>query len=233
MDAADGRSLVIERKSISWPESYAYEHSKDHDLAEEIRKRLSGLQFQQVYSLRIPAVGTASREELSAIGTCVASAIRSHYAQLRGEEVVKFQCQGRTFEFCIQPLEDRDYDQPDCGLVFLWEGKFSWQSPEELGPKLIGQLQKIYAACVQKFATHATSRRILMLDPHGEIQFKGALWWHQLLTKWPPPIDIHEVWMGASGTNDWGEEEWLIEKVFGGSLDLAIPLPIPVEPMDV
>jgi hypothetical protein len=181
----------------------------------------------------MPAVGTPSREELSAIGNGVASAIRSHYARLRGSDVVGFQCQGLTFEFRIQPLEDRDYDQPHRGLVFLWEGNFSWQGPEELGAKLIVQIQKVYAAYVQKFATHAESRRILMLDPHGDIQFKSALWWHQLLKECPPPADIDEVWIGASGANDWGEEEWIIEKVFGGSIDLAIPLQIPIEPMAV
>ena len=168
----------------------------------------------------MPAVGTVSREELSAIGNCVASAIRSHYARLRDDEVVGFQCQGRTFEFRIQPVEERDYDLPDCGLVFLWDGNFSWQSAAEFGAKLVGQLQKIYAACVQKFATHAESRRILMLDPHGDIQFNDALWWHQLLKQCPPPVDIGEVWIGASGANDWGEEEWIIERVFGSHCPL-------------
>jgi hypothetical protein len=39
----------------------------------------------------------------------------------------------------------------------------------------------------------------------------------------PPPV-IDEIWMGQNSLDDWGQEEWLIEKVFGGGLELPDPV---------
>jgi hypothetical protein len=41
--------LVIERKSIMWPDTYAYEHSKDHVLADVISAGLRSIEFKDLY----------------------------------------------------------------------------------------------------------------------------------------------------------------------------------------
>jgi hypothetical protein len=55
-----------------------------------------------------------------------------------------------------------------------------------------------------------------------------AKWWNQVFSNFPPPPDIDEIWIGSSGMNDWGEEEWIIEKAFGGLVEFPGLLPIPI-----
>ncbi len=228
VDAGCGQSLVIERKSISWPESYPYHHSKDHDLAEEIGGRLTEIDFPDIYFLRMPVLGRASKEEISAMGQFVAQAIRSQFTNLTRDKVRMIESLGRSFQFGIQPLEDRYEYGPDRGLVFLWPLKNDWPKSSDLAEELRPHIEKVYTACVRKFADHAESRRVLMLDPHGDIRYTNARWWNQVLSNCPPPPSIDEIWIGSNGSNDWGEEEWLIEKAFGGLVEFPDLLPIPI-----
>ena len=223
----DGRSLVVERKSISLPESYAYAHSKDHDLADEIGKSLMGVEFRDVFLLRMPAAGGLVKGEVSAVGQYVGEAIRLHYAGLRRGEPLQIRCRGHSFQFGIQPLEDRDDSGPERGLVFSWLLSAASLEPDRAAEMLRSQIENIYAACIRKFADHSESRRILMLDPHGDVQFMDAWWWNRALTNCPPPSGVDEIWIGSNGTDDWGEEEWIIEKVYGGSIKFPAPLPMP------
>jgi hypothetical protein len=64
-----------------------------------------------------------------------------------------------------------------------------------------------------------------MLDPHGEIAFNSPRWWNEIFNKYQPPTAIDEIWIGSRGDDGFGEEEWIIEKVFGGNLVFPEPLP--------
>ena len=117
VDAYDGRTLVIKRKSISGPESYPHHRSKDHALADAIHAGLAGLEFPDLYSLAMPSVPNESKAELTEAGRFVAEQIRNGYAGLRREQSLHIKCLGHSFSFQIRPFEDRDDDEPDNGLV--------------------------------------------------------------------------------------------------------------------
>lgn len=80
---------------------------------------------------------------------------------------------------------------------------------------------KIFEACTRKFAGYESDRCVLMLDPHGDVSFNSPRWWNEVFTKYQPPSAVDEIWIGSCGDDGFGEEEWIIEKVFGG--DLAFP----------
>jgi hypothetical protein len=92
----DDLRMVIERKSIMWPETYAYEHSKEHDLGHSILAGLAGIDFRDVYVLRMPALSSGSKEELASIGQEVGAAIRPKYTSLEPHEVLSINCQGSS-----------------------------------------------------------------------------------------------------------------------------------------
>jgi hypothetical protein len=163
------QALVIERKSISWPEEYAYRHSKDHDLANAITGSLDGTSFQGLYVLRMPSLSSGSKRELRAIGQKVAEVIGSSYAALQPDQELTINCSGHRFKLGILPLEERGEAGPDAGLCFSWELDNPLFEPEGLQEKVVGQIENIYADCVHKFAAYSGARRVLMLDPHGDV----------------------------------------------------------------
>jgi hypothetical protein len=227
IDTHDGRALVIERKSISWPESYAHGHSKDHELANAISEGLSGLEFPNSYSLEMPSISSGSKAELTEAGRSVAEQIRTSYAELQRGQSLNIECLGHSLTFKLRPLEDRGDDEPDRGLVMTWAMSAPLFRTDDLNSKLGVQIKKMYAACVRKFAGYSDARRILMLDPHGEVAFTSARTWNEVFTSDPPPEAIEEIWIGAHGSDGFGGEEWVIEKVYGGNLEFPC-LPIPV-----
>jgi hypothetical protein len=224
----DGRSLVVERKSISWPESYAYGHSKDHDLADAISAHLAGVVFRDVYHLKMPGLSGGSKQEVRALAGLVAEEIRLRHVTLRYGEVRRIECGGRTFEFGIRPVDEREDGDPASGLVFVWPIQAVFSDRDNLQEKVRRQIEKVFAACIRKFADYSDARRVLMLDPHGEIQYFDAKWWNELFKNRQPPPAINEIWIGHHGWNDWGEEEWVIEKAFGAGFQPPDLLPIPV-----
>jgi hypothetical protein len=225
----DGRFLVVERKSISWPESYAHDHSKDHELADVISQGIAGTQFRNRYVLRMPRTAGLSRVDIKRLGEYIAQAINLRYDALRLGEFLPIQFLGYGFRFEIQPFEEREDDGPVHGVLFSWSWDHSWLGPDDFAKDLRKQLEKIYAACIRKFSGYSEARRFLMLDPHGEIQFMGARSWNEIFKLLPPPPEIDEIWIGSSGSNDWGEEEWIIDKAYGAGLEFPLQPTILIE----
>jgi hypothetical protein len=218
VDGQDGTELVIERKSISWPESYPYEHSKDHVLAKEIYGGIAGIEFPDVYSLAMPVTGECSAADLREMGRFVAAQIRARYVDLESQKSMRIECNGRRFVFKIRPMEDRDNSEPSSGVVLTWAMSLPMFDNDDMSARLRGQIQRIYAACVRKFAGYSRARRILMLDPHGDVAFTSARAWNEFFALDPPPEAIQEIWIGSHGVDDCGEDDWVIQKAYGDNL---------------
>jgi hypothetical protein len=195
IDANAGRRLVIERKSVMWPEDYAHQHSKDHDLANAISADLAGIDFQDVYVLQMPTLGTgASKKELRTVGSAVAGTIRSRYASLKAGQILPINSGGLSFGFGIQPIWERNDSDPPKGLCFSWTmDDLSWSRQSEIQDSLGPQIAKIYKACEGKFAGYADHRRLLMLDPHGDVAYNPRRWWNEVFTKFAVPSAIDEI----------------------------------------
>jgi hypothetical protein len=200
-----------------WPEDYAHQHSKDHDLANAISADLAGIDFQDVYVLQMPTLGTgASKKELQTLGRAVAGAIRSRYASLKAGQALPIKSGGLSFGFGIRAIWERSDSDPPKGLCFSWTMDDSSRSREfEIQDGLMPQIAKIYKACEGKFAGYADHRRILMLDPHGDIANNPPRWWNAVFAKAAVPSAIDEIWIGSFGDDGFGGEDWIIEKVFG------------------
>jgi hypothetical protein len=228
VDSRDAKNLVIERKSIAWPESHSHMHSKDHELANAIYERLAGVEFHTLYTLAMPSITSGSKAEFIEAGRSVAERIKAGYAGLQWGESIEIDCLGKHLSFRIRQLVDRGDNEPDSGVVIVWPMNWQMFPAPDLSNKLRAQVERIYAACVRKFAGYSDARRILMLDPHGEISFTSARTWNEFLMNNAPPDAINEIWIGQHGTDDFGEEEWVIEKVFGGALEFQSLLVMPV-----
>lgn len=229
VDPGSDRRLVIERKSIMWPEMYAYEHSKDHALADLISDGLRSLEFKDLYVLKMPALKGVTKQQLELLGRSVAQEIKVKYAALKPGQLLRITTNGYVFRFGTQPIWERDDFGPSARLCFSWTRNDGWPQETDLQEELRPQVLKIFEACTKKFAGYLNDRRLLMLDPHGDISFRSPRWWNSLFKVLQPPPAIGEIWIGSSGDDGFGEEEWVIEKVFGGNVSFSEPIPVTIE----
>lgn len=227
IDSHDGQKLVIERKTIEWPESYTYGHSKGHELAEAIHEGLAGVEFRTLYTLVMPSLTRGSKAELIEAGRSVAERIKTAYTELQLGQTISMDCLAHRLSFRIRQLVDRGDDEPDSGVVMVWPRHPQMFPAADLKVKLSSQIEKIYAHCIRKFAGYSDARRILMLDPQGEITFTPARTWNELFKNNAPPETINDIWVGKHGTDEFGDEEWLIEKVYGGAVEFPPLASIP------
>src|SRR4051794_16036454 len=71
VDAVSGDALVIERKSIAWPDHYEYGHAKDHVVADTIFAELRDIQLQKAYTLKLPYLIQGNKREAGQFALCV------------------------------------------------------------------------------------------------------------------------------------------------------------------
>jgi hypothetical protein len=201
VDANVEESLVVERKSIAWPDNYAEGHAHDHFVADEISNELASVEFHELYCLRLPWLIDGNKSELRAFSRQVAAQIRKHYSSLKpGRPIGSRQVPGRAWAFYVQPEEERDEDGPAKGIRYTWLYKGEAEAlmpPEGPPPELKRALSAIYSSCVRKFSGYLDSRRILLLHPYGDLSYMWGSWWQGIFGKFPPPAPIDEIWEGS------------------------------------
>ena len=75
-------------------------------------------------------------------------------------------------------------------------------------------LQDIYASCLKKFASYAHAKRMLVLDPHGELRYQDAGWWNRVFANVLPPPEIEELWSGIYDWVDDYSQGWMFERLY-------------------
>jgi len=217
-DSERNLQLVIERKSISWPVDYARRHANDHFVSDRFYEQLKGLACDSLYELRLPMLIDGTQSELRLFALEASEKIRSHWPKVAASLTLK----GRINEKCWWvfrrvPDWDREDDAPKEGLQFTFQGalvsSFDQIDPTNLPEGLISNLQKIYFRCVKKFAPYPNARRVLSLDSYGDLRDYDADWWRKVLSAYPPPVAIEEVWSGIFDWNDKGFEGWIFERL--------------------
>src|ERR1700692_2976804 len=80
IDRSTRRSLVVEQKSISWPQSYVKGHQIDHSVARLFLEEFRSIEFRELYALELPSLIEGTRTERSDFVRTVASTIRAQYS---------------------------------------------------------------------------------------------------------------------------------------------------------
>jgi hypothetical protein len=196
MDNQNGRKLVVERKTISWPSEYAHRHSNDHAVAEIFSSELNDLAVDDLYEVRLPLLIEGKRAELVALAREATKQICANWSVISSGRGLKGRS-GDNWWWHIQtvPKWDRDEDAAsESGLRIFWEGPGlsldDYLDASVLPEKLSADIQKIYSACTAKFAFYSDSRRILLLHPYGDSELKDADWWKEVWAGLPPAPEI-------------------------------------------
>jgi hypothetical protein len=211
VDLSNCDTLVIERKSISWPSRYPEGHSNDHFVADLISEGLRGTELSELYTLRLPWLIEGTKRELRDFATNVVCRIRTHLSEMKSGRAIGSKETRRAWLFYTRTSDEREEEGYETGIVFNW--LYAW--PEYIDPKnlpfgLLESVKKIYVSCIRKFVNYHTARRILLMDPHGQLG-SDPVWWREVFLAYPPPPDIQEIW---SATLDWIDdttEAWLFE----------------------
>jgi hypothetical protein len=216
VDPTRGHELVIERKSISWPIDYPHRHGNDHFVAELFSAELADLPWDNaLYEIGLPMLIKGTQPELQSFVAAAAAKIRRGWRLAAAGEVLRDRLNEKWWwAFRRVPDWDRDDDAPRVGLKFSWTGRMfpfeNYVDSCNLPESLAGCLSKIFASCVKKFRAYSHAERILLIDPHGDLQHNDAKWWHDVFASHCPPKEIGEIW---SGTFDEEWQGWSFERL--------------------
>lgn len=216
-DSARGE-LVIERKSISWPSDYAHRHSNDHFVADLFSQGLNGLPLKDdLYEVSLPLLIKGSEKELQPFVAAAVSRIRAEWSKVGAGGVLRGRADDKWWGFRRVPDWDKEDDSPEIGLKFSWEGPpmqlGDFLDPSGLPEPLVFSLNKIFSSCVKKFQSYAHARRILVLEPHGDLQHQPLDWWQDAFRSNVPPAEISEIWAGSFDWVDEYSRGWVFERL--------------------
>lgn len=219
VDVENGCQLVIERKSISWPVDYPYRHNNDHAVSELFAHELCDLTGDDLYEIRLPMLMQGKRAELLRYALQDARQIRSNWSTIASGSELK----GRDGESCWWvfrklPEWEREDKAPSRGLQISLAGPGlafeDFLDPAYLPAELEAAITKIYAKCTSKFISYPEARRILLLDPNGDLRTESAEWWQKVWKSVAPPSSVQEIW---SGILDWvndDTQDWIFEQLY-------------------
>lgn len=219
IDKESGVELVLERKSISWPVDYAYRHSADHEIADVFSQGLKDLVTDELYEIRLPMLMEGKRAELRLLAAKAVKEIRAAWATVSAGGRIRG-CAGDNWRwnFGKSPSFDREPETPVSGLAVEWVQESNlltdFLDPTRLPSDLVSSIEKILENCSKKFHAYPGRRRILLLDPHGDLRFQAPTWWGEVWASLPPPPEIGEVWAGLYDWIDDEREDWVFSQLF-------------------
>jgi len=227
VDSETGEELVIERKSVSWPVDYPYRHKNDHAVGEVFTEGLRDLVADDLYEIRLPMLMEGKNAELLGYAREATMLIRAHWSDVASGSALK----GRSGDkwwwvFRRLPEAEREDNAPSRGMMVSYIGPVlsfaNHLDPADLPKPLKAAIDKIYRNVTAKFTSYQHARRILLLDPHGDLHTEDAEWWHDVFANLAPPPAITEIW---SGKLDWVTDEtkeWVCEQVYSAGAEKGV-----------
>jgi hypothetical protein len=215
VDKAAARRLVIERKTVVSPRDYVLRHKNDHFVAERIIEGLRDLTSKGAYSIELEPTIVGKPCELEEFSDQVISVVRAGFVKVQNGEVIGSQQLGRSWAIYRERPGERAFDgSPENGLRITWNMPDPLASGSKIPPDILESLSELFSACDDKFQDYLKDRRIVVIDPHGDIRYNPDCWWGEVFEALPPPPSISEIW---SGTYDWLDEEqqgWMFDKLY-------------------
>lgn len=217
VDSEQKIDLVIERKSISWPIDFPRRHQNSHFAADRFFEELGAFPINDLYELRLPTLIEGKQSELRAFAWKTARTVRSQWSHVEAGETLTGAVDDKwPWAFGKVPDFERGDDDPSTGLKHTFVGGssiFNYLDPTKLPEQLASALLDIYSKCVKKFASYPHAKRLLSLDPHADLRYKGADWWQGVFSVLPPPADIDEIWSGVLDLVEEDLEDWVFERL--------------------
>lgn len=215
VDEVTGGKLVIERKSIAWPDHYEHGHSKDHLVADSILNDLRDVHFTDTYALSLPHLIQGSKRDLARFSRGIATIIRKHLAK-GATEVVGSDAPGRSWRFYKPAAWEIPDDAPEEGVVVLWSADIEdiYINPIRLPDGLNHRISRIFESCTKKFHDWPDARRVLVLDQFGALRYNDDAWWQRVFSSHKPPPSINEIWLGIFDWLDDWTRGWIFERLW-------------------
>jgi hypothetical protein len=209
--------MVIERKLLVWPQDYPQNHKNDHFLAQTVTEALKLECNSDLYSLVLECSLQGHQAELKRIADEIIRHVKQELEQVRTGKTINSLTEGRRWTFRLQNALERHCHPLKQGIVVFWypgADMFASLGPESVATQLQEQTRKIFRSCERKFAAYSGARKVLLLDPQGELRHAPREWFNQLFRLCPPPKVIDSIW---SGIFEWltdQDEGWIFEKLY-------------------
>lgn len=208
----ESNEIVLERKTITWPEDYIEQHTKMHDLVDTLLERLPDFVGPNPTTLRIPHVNEPNASSRRAQAEALISEITSRRDELRTKGITS-----GTYPFpwslCFDGECDRDDHEPASGLRIETGDLFLTDQIDPNSPpaRLDALIRRNLESAKKKFSGYCDAKRILVLQliPSSLTHLLDREWWEDYFRAHPTPPEIDEVWAATS----YGGENWHFEKV--------------------
>ena len=206
------RPMVIEHKSVVWPNKHLANHSNEHVIADRVRGFLKGPYGDSLHLLTLKAndLKGQRQETVRQWADEIAGAILANEDRARSLGGIRA-LEPIPWRFRPLPPRERHDDAPRAGVEVQIEGEWiglsrSCDSSEDLATAMVGfahALQGVAHQCVPKFEKYGHCIRLLLLQFYGE----DSLWMEEdakeIIRSAHLPISIDQVWLG--------EPEWVSE----------------------
>jgi hypothetical protein len=213
-DCSTGAEIVIERKTVVWPQDYAVHHQNDHLIADSLSEKLRDLAHGQPLTVHLDQAPRMRRTELSSFAHEVAESIRASMTSILEGNVIGSNLDGGRWSCCLDPEQRAAADEPATGLIIRWTYPDETPNTEQLPAELVDKVRGVFASTVIKFRNYAHARGILLLDPHGSIRYTGEWWWSGVFAVAPVPSSIADVWLAQYNWVTEHEQGWIFERIY-------------------
>jgi hypothetical protein len=195
VDVRTQMKLVVEHKTFVWPEDHFKLHRSGHDVAALIEQAIApALRPDRPYILKLPDDMRGSRAELQEFATEVAALICRHIDEVHTGGILGWRPPKRWWVFREEAPHEREYFQPSTGLIVSFDGAWTALPPNH-SAEVSDTLNAMLARVAPKFEQHGDARRLLVLDPHGEVRFTPDEDWERLLSTVDVPPNVDEIWL--------------------------------------
>ena len=167
--------IVIERKSIVWPDPHLRDHAKEHLLFDLVCKPLNGLFQDELYQLKVAeqSLKGKSENEVKGIASQIVAIVR-----LNPKAAKSWRGIGRQdpipWRLCLFPGQDEN--APKVGLGLSVEGKFRSADThgeilKEIAVAKSGYIKELEHQAInasEKFAKYNHCRKLLLVQFFGD-----------------------------------------------------------------
>lgn len=208
-------NIAIERKLLVWPRDFLQRHQNEHLLMDRLLERVGPGTAHAPFTLSLVCDLVAPRAEILAWSEELSDALISVAERLHEDELAGGQVAGIGWRLCRERRGWREtWEGPDAGLVIElpgeWHGLFESDDEEDSAGLRI-EATRLLSSSRKKFEGYAEARRVVLLEPAGNLAWTGLDSLKLILDRADVPSIIGEVWGAALEYVSDTQREWIFE----------------------